>query len=160
MCPQKIDKTPLSISTETNTWRASQVNMSNASEWRWHQVGHGKGSHDGFGGRIKCLADEAVKQNPENMVQDKSDYVKWAKKQEGSRHITYIKYPTQFIADEGLELERMPCITIPGTMNRWTLITLCARHKLFLARMHALRWVIHWRMPWMGKERNNESDYL
>ena len=43
----------------------------------------------------------------------KSDYVKKAKKQEGSSSIKYIKYPTQFIAEEGLELERMPCITIP-----------------------------------------------
>ena len=39
--------------------------------------------YDGFGGRIKRQADEAVKQEPENMIQDKSDSVKWAKKQQG-----------------------------------------------------------------------------
>ena len=81
--------------------------------WTFLEVGHGKGSHDWFGGRVECQAYEAVKKNPENMVQDKSDYVKKAKKQEGSSSIKYIKYPTQFIAEEGLELERMPCITIP-----------------------------------------------
>ena len=81
--------------------------------WTFLEVGHGKGFHDGFGGRVECQADEAVQQNPENMVQDKSDYVKKAKKQEGSSSIKYIKYPTQFRAEEGLELERMLCITIP-----------------------------------------------
>ena len=73
-----------------------------------------RGTHDWFGGRVECQAYEAVKQNPENMVQDKSDYVKKAKKQEGSSIIKYIKYPTQFIAEEGLEGERLPCITIPA----------------------------------------------